>query len=91
MGARVIACASSDDKLVFARAHGAHEVVNYDSEDLRAALKRVGGDHGIDVVFDRWAAPTASRPCARSPGRGGISLSALPPATSRSSRSTWSC
>jgi len=52
MGARVIACASSDDKLVFARAHGAHEVVNYDSEDLRAALKRVGGDHGIDVVFD---------------------------------------
>ena len=29
-----------------------HEVVNYDSEDLRAALKRIGGDHGIDVVFD---------------------------------------
>jgi NADPH2:quinone reductase len=52
MGARVIACASSDDKLVFARAHGAHEGVNYDSEDLRAALKRIGGDHGIDVVFD---------------------------------------
>lgn len=65
MGARVIACASSDDKLVFARAHGAHEVVNYDSEDLRAALKRIGGDHGIDVVFDPVGGPY-SEPAVRS-------------------------
>jgi len=52
MGARVIACASSDDKLAFAREHGADETVNYDREDLRAALKRLGGEHGIDVVYD---------------------------------------
>jgi NADPH2:quinone reductase len=52
MGARVIACASSDDKLAFARAHGAHEVVNYERDDLREALKELGGDHGVDVVFD---------------------------------------
>jgi NADPH2:quinone reductase len=52
MGARVIACASTDDKLDFARAHGADEVVNYAKEDLRDALKRLGGAHGIDVVFD---------------------------------------
>jgi NADPH2:quinone reductase len=52
MGGRVIACASTDDKLAFARAHGAHEVVNYEREDLRAALKRLGGEQGIDVVFD---------------------------------------
>jgi len=52
MGARVIACASTDDKLAFARAHGAYERVNYEQEDLRAALKRLGGEHGIDVVFD---------------------------------------
>jgi NADPH2:quinone reductase len=52
MGARVIACASSDDKLVFARAHGAHEVVNYERDDLREALKELGGEHGVDVVFD---------------------------------------
>src|SRR5512133_3188218 len=52
MGARVIACASTDDKLAFARAHGAHEVVNYEREDLRDGLKRLGGEHGIDVVFD---------------------------------------
>src|SRR5262249_50189817 len=52
MGARVIACASTANKLDFARAHGAHEVVNYAKEDLRDALKRLGGEHGIDVVFD---------------------------------------
>ncbi|MFL5097952.1 MAG: NADPH:quinone oxidoreductase family protein [Xanthobacteraceae bacterium] len=57
MGARVIACASTADKLDFARAHGADEVVNYAADDLRAALKRLGGEHGIDVVFDPVGGP----------------------------------
>jgi NADPH2:quinone reductase len=61
LGARVIACASADDKLAFAREHGADETVNYDREDLRGALKRLGGAHGIDVVYDpvggRYAEP----------------------------------
>jgi NADPH:quinone reductase len=52
MGACVIACASTDEKCAFARAHGADEVVNYTREDLRDALKRLGGAHGIDVIFD---------------------------------------
>ncbi len=52
IGARVIACVSSDDKLAFARAHGADDGVNYANEDLRAALRRLGGEHGIDVVYD---------------------------------------
>jgi NADPH2:quinone reductase len=52
MGARVIACASSDDKLAFARAHGADAAVNYAREDLREALKALGGERGIDVVYD---------------------------------------
>jgi NADPH2:quinone reductase len=52
MGARVIACASADDKLGFARAHGADETVNYARENLRDALKRLGGERGIDVVYD---------------------------------------
>jgi len=52
LGARVIACASSDEKLAFARAHGADETVNYAGENLRGALKRLGGEHGIDVVYD---------------------------------------
>ena len=52
MGARVIACASSDEKLAFARDHGTDETVNYGREDLRNALRRLGGDNGIDVVYD---------------------------------------
>jgi len=52
IGARVIACASSDEKLAFACKHGADETVNYASEDLRGALKRLGGERGVDVVYD---------------------------------------
>ncbi|MGB7099126.1 MAG: NADPH:quinone oxidoreductase family protein [Xanthobacteraceae bacterium] len=52
IGARIIACASSDEKLAFARKHGADETVNYASEDLRGALKRLGGERGVDVVYD---------------------------------------
>ena len=52
MGARVIACASSDDKLAFAKQHGADATVNYASADLRSALKELGGEHGIDVIYD---------------------------------------
>jgi NADPH2:quinone reductase len=52
MQARIIACASSDDKLAFARAHGADDGVNYATEDLRDALRTLGGERGIDVVYD---------------------------------------
>ena len=61
LGARVIACASSDDKLDFTKKHGADAGVNYASGDLRERLKELGGDHGIDVVYDpigdRYAEP----------------------------------
>ena len=65
MGARVIACASSDEKLEFARTHGAAETVNYASEDLRAALKRLGGERGVDVIYDPVGGPYAE-PAVRS-------------------------
>lgn len=52
MGARVIACASSDEKIDFARRHGAAEGINYTTQDLRSELKRLGGAKGIDVVYD---------------------------------------
>src|SRR4029079_18730971 len=61
MGARVIACAASDDNLAFARQHGADEGVNYARDDLREALRKLGGERGIDVVYDpigdRYAEP----------------------------------
>ena len=57
MGARVIACASSDDKLEFARTHGASEGINYATQDLRAELKRLAGPGGVDVVYDPVGGP----------------------------------
>ena len=52
MGARVVACASSDEKLAFVRRFGANETINYATQDLRAELKRLGGAGGVDVVYD---------------------------------------
>jgi NADPH2:quinone reductase len=52
MGARVIAAASSDEKLAVCRQMGADETINYATEDLRAGLKRLTGDTGVDVVYD---------------------------------------
>jgi NADPH:quinone reductase len=52
LGARVIACASSDEKLDFARAHGADATVNYATDNLREALKKLGGEYGVDIVYD---------------------------------------
>jgi len=65
MGARVIACASSAEKLAFARTHGADETVNYSADNLRDTLKRLGGEHGIDVVYDPVGGPYAE-PAVRS-------------------------
>ncbi|MCA1300283.1 NADPH:quinone oxidoreductase family protein [Stappia indica] len=52
MGARVIACASSAEKLALARAHGADELVNYGEEDLKIRLKALTDGRGVDVVYD---------------------------------------
>jgi NADPH2:quinone reductase len=58
-GARVIACASSDDKLAFCRQHGADETINYATEDLKDALRRVTGGKGADVIYDPVGGPYA--------------------------------
>lgn len=52
LGARVVACASSDEKLAACRAHGADETVNYTTEDLRERIKAITGGNGVDVVYD---------------------------------------
>lgn len=51
MGARVIACASSDDKLAFCRALGADELLNYERQPLKEGLRALAKD-GVDVVYD---------------------------------------
>jgi NADPH2:quinone reductase len=52
LGARVIACASSDDKLAVCREHGADETINYATEDLRKRIKAITGGKGADVIYD---------------------------------------
>jgi len=51
LGARVLAAASSDDKLALCRARGAVAAVNYTTEDLKARIKDITGG-GADVVID---------------------------------------
>ena len=52
MGAKVIAAASSDEKLALCKAYGADELINYASEDLRQRLKDLTEGRGVDVVYD---------------------------------------
>ncbi len=52
MGLKVIACASSDEKLEFAKQHGAELTLNYAKEDLKEGLKKLTGGKGVDIVFD---------------------------------------
>ena len=57
MGARVIACASSPDKLAFCRSLGADETVDYSRDDLKDALRAATGGNGVDVVYDAVGGP----------------------------------
>ncbi len=52
MGARVIAAASTDEKLAVCKAHGADEGINYSTEDLKERIKALTGGKGADVIYD---------------------------------------
>ena len=52
MGARVIAAASSAEKLEVARQAGADELINYQDEDVRERLKTLTKGQGVDVIID---------------------------------------
>ena len=70
LGARVIACASSDDKLAVCREHGADATVNYASEDFRDKVKAITDAKGPDVVYDPVGGPY-TEPAFRSIGWRG--------------------
>jgi NADPH:quinone reductase-like Zn-dependent oxidoreductase len=55
-GARVIATASTDDKLARAKALGADETINHASQDLVAEVKRLTGKRGVDIIFEHVGA-----------------------------------
>lgn len=52
MGARVIAAASSPEKLELCRQGGADDVIDYSTEDLKARAKELTQGNGVDVVYD---------------------------------------
>lgn len=60
LGARVIAAASSDDKLAAAVSAGAEATISYETEDLKTRAREIAGG-GVDVVVDpvgdRFAEP----------------------------------
>ena len=57
IGARVIACASTDEKLEVCRAHGADATINYAAEDLRERIRALTDGRGADVVYDPVGGP----------------------------------
>lgn len=70
LGARIIACASTDEKLEVCRQHGADVLINYSKEDLREAVKAATGGKGPDVIYDPVGGDYAE-PAFRSIAWGG--------------------
>ena len=57
MGARVIAAASTAEKLQVCKDNGADELIRYGEEDLRARVKELTSGKGVDVVYDPVGGP----------------------------------
>ncbi len=52
IGARVLAAASTDEKLAAAHAHGADALINYSQLELRDAIKTLTQGKGVEVIYD---------------------------------------
>ncbi|MDA7501680.1 NADPH:quinone oxidoreductase family protein [Chitinophagales bacterium] len=52
LGAKVIAVASTDDKLELCKTYGATETINYSTENLKTRIKELTDGKGADVVYD---------------------------------------
>ncbi|HMN44464.1 MAG TPA: NADPH:quinone oxidoreductase family protein [Povalibacter sp.] len=65
LGARVLAAASSEEKLALAKAHGADAVFDYTKDTIKSKVMEFTADRGIDVVYDPVGADYAEQ-CVRS-------------------------
>jgi NADPH2:quinone reductase len=70
MGARVMAAASSEEKLALCREYGAEALINYGASDLRERVRELTGNKGVDVVYDPVGGAYAE-PAVRSLASGG--------------------
>ena len=57
LGARIIAAASTDDKLAYCKERGAGEVINYAREDLKERTKALTQGNGANVIYDPVGGP----------------------------------
>jgi NADPH2:quinone reductase len=83
-GARVIGTASTEEKAALAKEHGADEMIVYTEQDFEAAVKRLTGDAGVDVVYDSVGKTTFEKSLNCLKPRGymvlyGQSSGAVPP------------
>lgn len=61
LGAKVIACASTPEKLALCKEYGADELINYSEEDLKTRIKELTDGHGADVVYDAVGGDNAEK------------------------------
>lgn len=61
LGARVIATASTDEKLARAKELGADDVINYATEDFAASVRKLTNKKGVEVVFEHTGSQTWSK------------------------------
>jgi NADPH2:quinone reductase len=73
MGARVIAAASSEEKLALCRRYGADDTILYAREDVRERVKALTDGRGVDVVYDPVGGGV-TEPALRSLAVGGRHL-----------------
>lgn len=52
MGAKVIAAASTKEKLALCKDFGADELINYTEENLKERVKELTNGKGVDVIYD---------------------------------------
>jgi NADPH2:quinone reductase len=72
LGARVIAAASSADKLETCRRHGADDLVDYSRENLKERVKALTGGAGANVVFDPVGGPYTEQALRASARNGRV-------------------
>jgi NADPH2:quinone reductase len=74
LGARVFGTVSTEAKAEIARRHGADEAILYTRDDFEAAVKRLTGGRGVDVVYDSVGVTTFEKSLNSLRPRGTLAL-----------------
>ncbi|GAO96284.1 zinc-containing alcohol dehydrogenase superfamily protein [Pseudomonas syringae pv. actinidiae] len=88
LGARVIAAASSAEKLEVARNAGADELINYSENSLKDEVKRLTNGNGADVIYDPVGGDLFDQAIRAIAWNGRLLVVASPAAASRTCPST---